>query len=498
MARLARPLWLTLFLLCLPFCAALSEGSSRALLIGCDRFVTQLDTYPSSRNNVEQMAAVLSGDITELTRLVTRPEGIASVDELSRLVEEAYAGASEDDVSYFYISTHGLWESGLPGGDMRFVLSDGESEGSVTAYELRAMFDLIPGTKVLIMDACHSGASIGKGVNGYVQNVFAAPEYKILCSSGGAEESWFWSGRSERVKTGAGYFSGALVNALSPSGGYGADDNHDGIITLTELKRYLLLNHGASTVQTYPEEDDFAILTYDRAAAMRNRRASAVENVSFEDGALSADNPTIAYTFTVLRDVRVAYQLVFQKNGRWDFDNAQLIWDSSERFGVHGDTPGYLSPGYKEGEITFTPNDSEEAYGYVLLQMLTVSPSGASVVASRVLCVPPSVGDPSLSAEVRSRFHPAKGEELSIVIRHSLPCELTITVEDEQGQTVRRLASREPSRPQQLRPKGTFVTWNGLTTSGETAAPGIYRVHVKGYLGGEVYETYSAEVVVEE
>lgn len=355
MARLAKTLWLTLFLLCLPFCAALSEASSRALLIGCDRFVTQLDTYPSSRNNVEQMAAVLSGGVAELTRLVTMPEGIASVDELSRLVEEAYAGATEEDVSYFYISTHGLWESGQPGGDMRFVLSNGEEEGSVTAYELRAMFDLVPGTKVLIMDACHSGASIGKGVNGYVQNVFAAPDYKILCSSGGTEESWFWSGGYDRVKTGAGYFSGALVNAMSASGGYGADDNRDGTITLTELKRYLLLNHGASTVQTYPEEDDFAILTYDRAAAMRNRRAGAVENVTFEDGALSADNPTIAYTFTVLRDVRVAYQLVFQKNGRWDFDNAQLIWDSSERFGVHGDTLGFLSPGYKEGRLPSFP-----------------------------------------------------------------------------------------------------------------------------------------------
>ena len=55
--------------------------------------------------------------------------------------------------------------------------------------------------------------------------------------------------RAERSKAG-----------LSVQGGYGADENRDGVITLNELKRYLLAYHGASTVRCYPEEDDFAVL----------------------------------------------------------------------------------------------------------------------------------------------------------------------------------------------------------------------------------------------
>ncbi len=499
MARWGKLLLVFLAWSCLWAAPAVAEGVNRALLIGCDRFVTQQDTTPASANNVSRMAMALSGGAMNLETLVTRREGIDSVDELSELIAETFAQADEGDVSYFYISTHGLWPDGLDAGSMTFVLSTGERESGVTARELRAMFDRVPGTKVLLLDACHSGSVIGKGVDAGFENVFEGPDYKVICSSGGAEESWFWSGMADHSgrSLGSGYFSDALVSALSSAGGFGADTNRDGTITLTELKRYLRLYHGASTVQTYPEEDDFPVLTYAASTFSSRRRDSALENISFEEGVLSPLSPEISFSFTVLRDVQVAYQVVCQKNGRWDFDRARLIWDNEERFGAYGDAQGYLSPGYKERTITLTDGEGADSYGYVLVQILTISGGQVSVAASRVLCVPPERGDPGLVIDGEEGFNPDLREELTFVVRHAFPCELSVTVEDAAGNVVDRLASRLPSRPEQLSPTGTTFTWNGRTSGGETAPAGEYVICVTSYVGEERYTLRSSPVHLE-
>lgn len=486
------------FLLCLVAPAARAAGVNRALLVGCDRFVTQEDTTPSSANNVSRMADALSGGAMNLEVLVTRRNDVTDVDELRELVDEAFSDAREGDVSYFYISTHGLWTEGTPNGDMTLLLSDGEVENGVTARELRTIFDQVPGTKVLMLDACHAGAMIGKGVHAPYINVFEGEDYKVLCSSGGAEESWFWSGTvGESRLSGAGYFSGALVSALSTAGGYGADDNRDGAITLTELKRYLLLSHGASTVRTYPEEDDFPVLTYDATSYTGRRRDSVLESVSFDGGVLDPANPTVEFSFNMLRPAQVAYQIVYQRDGRWDFNRAQLIYDNTERFGAYGDAPGYLSPGMKERTLTLDP-DETGGYGYVLLQIITISAGEPSLAFSRVLCAPPAYGNPELSIDPAESFVPDVREELTFVVSHRYPCELTVTIEDLDGQTVRRLASRQPSRPEQLCPRGSTFTWNGRLSGGEPAAPGLYRIRVKAYIGDETYETVSEPVALAE
>ena len=233
--------------LCLPFFtfakatddeSAASGRTNRALLIGCDRFLSQPDTTPSSANNVRQMEAAFSSGAMDMDVLLTQPEGLASTGDLAAMILDAFSRADSDDVSYFYLSTHGIWEEGMSSGSMTLLLSDGERESAVSAYMLRTMFDQIQGKKVLIIDACRSGAMLGKGVQERLTNVFAGEDYMVVCSSGGAEESWFWSGDIDGEElTGAGYFSEALVRAISAKGGYGADDNRDGAVTLTELKR---------------------------------------------------------------------------------------------------------------------------------------------------------------------------------------------------------------------------------------------------------------------
>ncbi|MBQ8200641.1 MAG: caspase family protein [Clostridia bacterium] len=486
--------------LCLPFLtpAKASEDEegreNRALLLGCDRFVSQTDTTPSAANNVGRMASALSGGTMNLQTLVTRAEGVATTGELAGLILDAFSDADADDVSIFYISTHGVWEESLPGGGMTLLLSDGVTESGVTARQLRTMFDQIKGHKVLLLDACHAGAMIGKGAGVLLDNVFSGPDYTVVCSSGGAEESWFWSGDidGERL-AGAGYFSGALVRALSLEGGYGADDNRDGGITLTELKRYLLANHGASTVRTYPEDSEFPLLTYDAASYTGRGRDAVIEGVTFDSDVLLPGDPTVYFTFNVVRSVQVAYQLVYHRQGRWDFDNAQLIYDNNGAFSPWAMAGRTLPPGMKERAITLDRADTGSS-GYVLLQLLTIERGMPSVVCSRVLCVPPESGDPQLAVDTSSSFCPEYYEELNFTVNHLFPCELTVTIEDEDGNTVRRLSSRQATRPEQLIPGGTSFTWDGRRNDGSLAESGKYRIRIKAYVGAEKYEILSEEL----
>lgn len=493
--------------LCLPFFASAennvdipdvvgNDSINRALLVGCDRFLSQPDTTPSSFNNVNRMAEAFTGSKMDFSVLMTRPEGLSSTGDLAASILDAFSAADENDVSYFYLSTHGVWEEGMTAAQMTLLLSDGERESSVSAYMLRTMFDQIQGRKVLIIDACHAGAMLGKGTASHLNNVFTGRDYTVLCSSGGAEESWFWSGDIDGEQlAGAGYFSGALVRAISAEGNFAADDNRDGEITLTELKRYLLGHHGASTVRTYPDESSEILFAYDVSQYSGYRREALVEGVFFESDVLTADDPTAYFTFNVVSRVQMAYQLVYQRGGRWDFDNAQIIYDNNGEFSSYLKPGATLTLGMKERAITINRTDTGSS-GYVLLQLLTIERGVPSVAASQVLCVPPDSGDPTLSIAAPSFFAPEDGEELTFTVLHAFPCEVAITIQDMEGKTIRRICARQGTRPEQLDPTGSSFTWDGLTNAGELAPEGLYRIVVKGYVGAERYEAISDPVML--
>ncbi len=492
---------------CLPFFACAQEqvdvpeqvGNgriNRALLVGCDRFLSQMDTTPSSMNNVNHLAAALGDSTMDMQTLLTRPEGVATTGDLAALILDAFSGADEDDVSFFYLSTHGIWEEGMSSGGMTLLLSDGTRESAVSAYMLRTMFDQIRGKKVLFIDACHAGAMLGKGVSTHLQNVFAGKDYIVICSSGGAEESWFWSGDidGERL-AGAGYFSEALLRGTSARGAFGADDNRDGAITLTELKRYLLDNHGASTVRTYPEQSDFPLFTYDAALHAAPSREALINGVSFETDAITLDDPTVYFSFNVLSRVQMAYQLVYHRGGRWDFDNAKLIYDNNGEFASYPKAGRTLPLGLTERALTISREDTGSS-GYVLLQLLTIEKGVPSVASSKVLCVPPESGDPLLRISVPILFAPEDMEEMTFTVHHDFPVELAITIQDMEGKTVRRICARQGSRPEQLEPMGSCFTWDGLTADGSVAPEGLYRVQVRAYVNGERYEIVSDPVIL--
>ncbi len=486
--------WLAVFVLLLSCLLVPALAEWRALLIGCDQFLSQESTAPSSANNVHLMTEALRGTVPA-DRLIAQPDGLSDKERLRALAEEAFAGTGPDDVCCFYISTHGLWEEGMAPGEFAMLLSDGLQETRLTAAELKAILDPYGGRKFLILDACHSGAVLGKGISALSESLFTGREYTLICSSGGAEESWFWAGESD-LDRGSGYFTGCLVRGISAAGNYGADENRDGTVLLQELQRYLLANHGASTVRVYPEDSSFPVAVYSRDAAARLNRNALVDGLTFEVGALSIASPTIAFSFTVLQPLRLAYQLVYQRDGAWDFANAELRYDEGDRSSLPGRQPGSLQPGYKERRITLQTYDEDYGEGYVLLQLLAIQGSAVDVVGATVLCIPPADADPALTVSATEAFCPDYGEECALIVTHAVPCELSVAVLDADGRTVRRLASRDPSRPEQLVPTASSLTWSGRLNDGTYAPAGTYTLRVSAVVGDTLWRAPDVSVTL--
>ena len=103
-------LWVLCVVLAMPLYTGCAKETGdgqvhlRALLVGCDYFITQDTTAPAARSNVRLLAEALLRDSREYRRIMTAADRIATVEGLRQAVERAYTGADADDVSLFYIS----------------------------------------------------------------------------------------------------------------------------------------------------------------------------------------------------------------------------------------------------------------------------------------------------------------------------------------------------------------------------------------------------------
>ena len=79
-------------------------------------------------------------------------------------IASTFSGADDNDISYFYFNGHGYLDTGtnisyLCPTNTALVLN---LSTMVSVYELESHLSNIPGTKVVILDSCHSGGFIGK------------------------------------------------------------------------------------------------------------------------------------------------------------------------------------------------------------------------------------------------------------------------------------------------------------------------------------------------
>lgn len=256
----------------------------RALLVGEHSYPFAESTERrGSENSVQALKSLL-----ETSRFDSAAYAVTVGSDLSRAeliaeIREAFDGASEQDVSLFYITCHGSYSGG-----MSFLeLSDGSS---LSARDLERELRRIPGTVAVLIDCCGSGGAIGsaseraafaRGITGeFAGASVRGSKYKVLTSAGLDEDSFriAFNGEAE-----AGAMATAFVRALCDGAGWnidlnargtmGADQDYDGRITLDEIYLYargrvnwyldvasaLTGESYAQSVQVYPKGDPFVL-----------------------------------------------------------------------------------------------------------------------------------------------------------------------------------------------------------------------------------------------
>ena len=347
-------LLLCLFLLPFGMQNAGGDGVTRCLLIGCDRFVSMPGTEPAGANNVNTMEALLAEFLPGDVKISTLVNGPGTIGEFEHLVKDTFREAKAADTALIYLSTHGVMREDEGERKMSLLLSDGTQEEYLDPEMLKEILDRVPGEKVVVLDACHSGADC--------VNRFEDGAFRVLVSSGADEDSWFWSAETDAY-TGTGYFTSAMASALRASDPGQIDPDGSGYVNLAELTERLREIHGASTVYCWPEND--------RASLFRmpedRKPGSRLRAVSFGEVMPDGETVVLPIHFRTEESVRVMYQLVPSVEGQWDFKHAVRLPDS-EKSGL---IRGLVSPGEKERKIRLSIENLGDD-GRVLMQIVSL------------------------------------------------------------------------------------------------------------------------------
>lgn len=156
-------------------------GTYRALLIG-NTYTGESNELPGCDNDVDGMRTML-GRMTATPYRVTVKKNIRAEEILSS-ISSTFGNASYNDVSLFYYSGHGANSVGADGNPTSYHAAlVGTFQTYVSIARLKTELDKIPGKKVIIIDACHSGQFIARdgavtqvsssAFNSQVVNLFA-------------------------------------------------------------------------------------------------------------------------------------------------------------------------------------------------------------------------------------------------------------------------------------------------------------------------------------
>ena len=280
----------------------------RALLI------SESDFYHPSRKDPEKRWERINrnkGDVELMKKMLSNvktPDGgkyevttqdNTSLDQIKELIRKTYAGADENDVSLFFIATHGDSSDSAKDEDCGSLRMASLSETNPEWLDLFVLRDLllkVPGKVIVILESCGSGAAVVKSNDGsdtkealirsaeafdaqvietfrsadpglsdseYAANtgeLRRVNKFYVLTASACREESW---GRESSVagKNGYNVFTRWLVDGVGKSGSMPADTqfagNNNGVVDLHELYRYISGVGDRSKNRTVSKKDVF-------------------------------------------------------------------------------------------------------------------------------------------------------------------------------------------------------------------------------------------------
>lgn len=461
-------LFALLGVLFLTFAPHISHAETRALLVACSDFVTQPDLGSDTSGNVQMIASALLGASPRIAGLSIEDGTIGTGAELAASIGHAFSEADEDDLSILYLCTHGILSSS-DDSLAYLLLGNGEAESTLSGEELCAMLAPVQGDKLLILDACYSGALIGRGMA--AQDIAALPSaaepflrdtsLHVLTSAGGQESSWYYD--SAMLSSGAvSYFASALSSGLGLYGDAEADLNGDGEVTLTELQRHLNAAVPSSACQLLSASPDALALPAVHAPMLSRPLAG----FSYGELLLTADAPALDFSFTVTGDTAVQYRLIDYENGHWNWEAAKTFLDGGE-----GGSQ-LLAPGRKTRTLMLTDIAPEES-GFLMLQVFSLQNGELQLCSERLIAVQPESTQTTLGISCPDSFVSGRGE-LPIAIDCAIPAEITVSILDADGALVRRICRSLLTHP--APDDVTRLYWDGKDAQGSFVPEGNYTI----------------------
>ena len=469
-------------------------ADTRALLVACSDFVTQMDLGAAISGNLHMIGSAFLSAGVGLGSLSIEDGTIGTQEALSAALHDAFDEAVEGDLSILYLCTHGILSS-ADDGQVYLLLGDGQTETPLGAQDLYDLVSGIQGEKLLIVDACYSGALIGRGMPrqgrlpgsrdaepAFFSPFLADSSVHVLTSASGSESSWYYD--SEGLSTGAvSYFASALSSGLGLYGAPEADLSGDGLVTLSELHRYLSIAVPSSSSQLLSTRADSLLLPVAKGAMLTR----PLMGFSYGTSLLTADDPSLDFSFTVTRDAAsVQYRLVDYADGAWDWNSARTFLDGGD------DGSGALCPGRKQRTLSLDGLMPEEG-GYLMLQVFSIVDEQVLLCSERLIAVQPQLKETALRLLCRGDLRRPGLEELPIDVALSVPAELTVSVFDAEGVLIRRLLSSQLTRPSA--DGVTHLYWDGRDADGAAVAPGEYTIAAETRVGAARLKATAQTVV---
>ncbi len=263
----------------------------RALLVGEVTF--SWETANRNRGDVQLMANMLkSVKGAEGNPYTVKSAYDLDNDGIHSAIVSAFSGADSNDVSLFFIATHGVVDvpSGDYAGELVTIGSNGYEE-YLTLGELAGWLKEVPGKVIVLLGSCGSGAAIvengtvrysqedlSKAFNDAAVKTFAAADecvgdqpntgefcdskFYVLTAAAHQQSSW-----GQESSDPYNYFP--YWFAQGASGSKPADTNGDGTVTMKEMYTYIQDNASGpyydgesyyyQDVQMYPENSNYGL-----------------------------------------------------------------------------------------------------------------------------------------------------------------------------------------------------------------------------------------------